>query len=195
MRIARDDPAAVNATNNLGTTALHLAAARGDVRMAMALLQVHAPVDAREGESLGHAAALASGVEGYTPLHYAARGCHTDCALLLLEAGADPELPARDGSTALHMCARHGANALARAMVARGVDVYAVDKSGLTASAWAEMVGNQEFLGIVGVAPPTAPAIEEVTAQIAQRQNQAILFGAPKAGTKKTKGKKSKPKK
>ena len=49
-----------------------------------------------------------SGYFGGTALSFAAEGGHADAVAALLEAGASPGLPDRQGFTALHLAARHG---------------------------------------------------------------------------------------
>ena len=45
---------------------------------------------------------------GYTPLHYASRSGHSECARLLLRSGAEPDATTNGGATALHRAAFGG---------------------------------------------------------------------------------------
>ncbi|XP_047105181.1 uncharacterized protein LOC124770907 isoform X2 [Schistocerca piceifrons] len=74
----------VGARDELGRTALHYAACRGDVEVARLLVGAGAAVDARDDC-------------GWTPLHFAAYNRHAEVAAGLLVAGADRGATAGDG--------------------------------------------------------------------------------------------------
>lgn len=116
-----DKGADVNGRNDRGCTALHMAAKRGLVEMCTLLLDRGASVLARSPKGLGplHYAVRSGSVEvcevltsrgatheptdaGDTPLHYAAKGIHSLCALLLDRGAAIDAVNGR-GETALHL--------------------------------------------------------------------------------------------
>jgi ankyrin repeat protein len=74
----------VNATNQIGQTALHVASIWGNSKVVQALLQ-------------GRADTSASNQFGVTPLHYAAQNGKYEVAQLLLAAGADTKAEAKNG--------------------------------------------------------------------------------------------------
>jgi len=67
----------VNAENNMGRTALHLAAQAGRADNVAVLIEHGAQLDAKEKGA------------GRTPMHYAAENAHTDVVRLLIDKGAD----------------------------------------------------------------------------------------------------------
>ena len=85
------------------------------------------------------AAALDAGADvnagvgaGWTALHYAVDGEHTEALKLLLDAGADVNAgnEAWYGMTALHQAARRGHAHLVELLVLRGANVEAKEKRG-----------------------------------------------------------------
>lgn len=92
------DPDAV-ATNGTGLRPLHAATAARASAIVRALLDAGATVDARQAG-------------GFTPLMAAAKHGDTASLRLLLAAGADPSLPADDGSTARSLAAPEAADLL-----------------------------------------------------------------------------------
>lgn len=85
----------VNAKDENGFTALHVAAFEGDVEMVTVLLEEEADIEAQTKE-------------GLTALHWAAVEGKADVVKLLLEQGADAGARDEDGWTALHWAAYHG---------------------------------------------------------------------------------------
>jgi len=65
---------------------------------------------------------------GFTPLHWVATGQpkNFEIASFLIEAGADVNAQAKDGSTPLHRAAQFGAIELASLLISKGADVNAV---------------------------------------------------------------------
>ena len=82
----------VHDMNSLGTTPLHIAAIRGDVRAIRALLLAGAEIDAR-------------GEHGYTPLHEAVEQGHYEAARCLLDQGSSLIIANDDGLTAAELAA------------------------------------------------------------------------------------------
>jgi len=87
--------ACVNATNNRGKTALHLAAENNRLNIVRILLDHEALVHARSDG-------------GWTALHNAADKGHKHIASLLLKYNASINARTSSGMTALHWCARNG---------------------------------------------------------------------------------------
>mmetsp|Transcript_10137 Transcript_10137/g.23709 ORF Transcript_10137/g.23709 Transcript_10137/m.23709 type:complete len:606 (+) Transcript_10137:69-1886(+) len=80
----------------------------------------------------------ASRSTGLTALHRAAIACDTAVArLLMAQAGADVEVPDRQGSAALLLAARQGCARTAEALLDHGARVDAVDRYGWTPLMWA----------------------------------------------------------
>ncbi|XP_051897662.1 uncharacterized protein si:ch211-223a10.1 [Pristis pectinata] len=104
-----------------GPTALAEALRRGDLQQCARCLQ-HDP-------SLLHA----RGWNGFTPLHHAALCGHKELAYLLLEHGADTNLPNDAGETPFHFACRRGEVYIMDRMVKGGADVMALDHQGKTA--------------------------------------------------------------
>lgn len=94
-RILLDKGAKVNQP---GWTALHYAAASGDVAIAQMLIARGAKLDALSPKTSG----------AFTPLMMAAREGHAEVARLLLSKGAKPALKNTEGMTALQIAERAG---------------------------------------------------------------------------------------
>ncbi|HEX2801101.1 MAG TPA: ankyrin repeat domain-containing protein, partial [Phenylobacterium sp.] len=118
-----------------GYTALHLAAARGDLNIVQALLAHGADLNARQTKGSptkqfpsGHA--LDHTMTGATPFMLAAWAGQLDVMRALVAKGADPKIPLADGRTALMMLASrttqtlHGPN-LPDARIAEALKVAA----------------------------------------------------------------------
>jgi ankyrin repeat protein len=98
------------AVNHPGWTALHYAAAGGDVEIARLLVARKARLDAVSPKASG----------AYTPLMMAAREGQLDVARLLLASGANPRLKDSEGLTAAQIAERVGRADLA-ALITAGV--------------------------------------------------------------------------
>ncbi|XP_069741454.1 uncharacterized protein [Narcine bancroftii] len=101
--------------------ALAEAVRRGDLRQCARWLQ--------HDRSLLHA----RGWNGLTPLHHAALRGHKELAHLLLEHGADTNIPNDAGETPFHFACRRGEVYVMDWMVKKGADILAVDHQGKTA--------------------------------------------------------------
>ena len=100
------DNANVNATNNRGKTALHLAAENNHPKVVTLLLAHNAKPHARSDG-------------GWTALHNAADKGHCEIASLLLDAKSDINAITSTGMTALHWAARNGHAAMVRLLLLR----------------------------------------------------------------------------
>ena len=80
--------------------------------------------------------------EGETALHWAVSRQHTEIVTMLLDAGANPNVPDNDGYTPLHDVAEMGdcppARTMLEALLAAGADPSRQEKNGRTPSELAE---------------------------------------------------------
>lgn len=116
------DISAVNATNDDGWTALHLAAHYGFRDVAELLLAAGADVNTRSANEMAN-----------TALHTAAAGQQAELAVLLLSHGADVNATQHGGFTALHSAAQNGQADLVTLLLTRGADATATTDDGHTA--------------------------------------------------------------
>jgi nitrate/TMAO reductase-like tetraheme cytochrome c subunit len=144
------DPGLVQATDELGMTALDWAATREHWHIFQELLAAGALVDrvGADGGTVLHRVShydrpdmvqllLDAGADitvqnqwGRAPLHVAARrGCRQVAELLLAE-GADPNVATREGWTTLHVAYRAGQPQLVELLLAAGADPQKRDQSG-----------------------------------------------------------------
>lgn len=105
----------VNAAQPDGMTALHWAAANGDVKTLDLLIAAKAKVDPLT--RLG----------GYTPLHLASRRANTDVVLHLLAAGSNATLMTTTGVQPIHLAAEAGSAPAVQALLDRGANVNVKD--------------------------------------------------------------------
>jgi hypothetical protein len=126
-----------------GWTPLHLAAARGDLAAATALLSEEDTIDRRNGRGrtalyeaskrgqtevvallLQHGANPdTKAKQGFTPLLAAAERGHAGTIALLLSKGADLKATCTCGDSALHRAVRHGHLAAAHTLLEQGINV------------------------------------------------------------------------
>jgi ankyrin repeat protein len=142
-----------------GTTPLHRAVHRGDLKAAQALIKAGADVNAVNRY-------------GVPPLSLAATNGDAAILELLLRSGANPNAAQSEGETALMTAARTGIPAAVRTLLAHGADVNAKESwRGQTALMWAAAEGHAE----------TIEVLLEGGAQINARSNAgwtAFLFAA-----------------
>ena len=122
-----------NAARGDGTTALHLAAERGDADVAHMLIVAGANVEA--STRLG----------GYTPLLMAARRGSAEIVELLLEAGAEADKPSANGTTPLMFAAGAGSSEAIELLARHGAYVDAQEsRHGQTPLMFAAAAGRAE---------------------------------------------------
>ena len=142
-----------------GTTPLHRAVHRNDVKAADALIRAGADVNAVNRY-------------GVPPLSLAATNGNAALLELLLKAGANPDAAQSEGETALMTASRTGVPAAVRTLLAHGADVNAKESwRGQSALMWAAAEGHAD----------TIELLLEAGAQINARSNAgwtALLFAA-----------------
>jgi ankyrin repeat protein len=151
-----------NAANTIepdGTTPLHKAVHRNDLKGAEALIRSGADVKAVNRY-------------GVPPLSLAATNGNAAMLELLLKAGADPNAAQSEGETVLMTAARTGIPAAVKTLLAYGADVNAKESwKGQTALMWAAAEGHAEAIDV----------LIEAGAQVYARSNAgwtALLFAA-----------------
>lgn len=142
-----------------GTTPLHRAVHRNDVKATEALVRSGADVNAVNRY-------------GVPPLSLAATNGNAAVLELLLKAGANPNATQSEGETALMTAARTGVPAAVKTLLKYGADVNAKESwRGQTALMWAAAEGHAETIDL----------LLEAGAQVNARSNAgwtAILFAA-----------------
>ncbi len=142
----------IDAKDDHGRTALHIAATKGYPRISSRLTAMGADVDARDKDSVtplllasdaGHLAvvrALLAGnaelestdSEGNTPLLLAARKGHAQVAASLVAHGANVDAKNESAATPLHLAARYDHKSVATVLIDAGADLEAKNRYGAT---------------------------------------------------------------
>ncbi len=140
--LERMTPPMVNITNSEGVPALLHATANGDVDTVNALIQGGA--DVNYTLDLSRVSNTPSNTSIYpTALMIALYQAYPHCATLLLQAGADPNIEDRNGTTALHIAAQIGTKPeVMRSLLKKGAHVNKKDKHGRTALYYLVMGGE-----------------------------------------------------
>ena len=134
---AADTGSAVDARDERGATALHNAAAYGDLAEVRELIAAGTDVDSR-------------GPVGNTPLLLAVQEGHSEVVAALLEAGADAEIKSEFGNTAIGLATGHGHREIAEQLLS--VNRFAISAqqiiaiaAGLAALLAVPVVGRSTF--------------------------------------------------
>lgn len=134
---------------------------------------------ARLRELLGEDRARANAVapDGFTPLGLVAFFGHAEAARLLLENGADPNLPARNATKVapLHSAVAGGKFEIVRMLLASGADVHARQDLGLTALHGAAVEGGEETIRLLlehGADPDARNAAGKTPADLAREHGR-----------------------
>jgi len=132
----------------LGTTALHWAAATGDMALLTFLLDAGAERNAADRG-------------GETPLHMAVRMGETGAVRRLLDAGADVNAATKNGMTPLHHAALQAKPLMTELLVAHGSQINSRDSAGRSPADWAALKGRGKIVDLLAgygaEAPKTAP--------------------------------------
>jgi ankyrin repeat protein len=83
--------------------------------------------------------------EGYSPLHNAVKGGHSDVAKLLIDKRAYVTTINNQGTTLLHEAAVTNQKEMAELLIAEGVNINAKDRAGKTAAQVAEKAGHHDM--------------------------------------------------
>ena len=129
----------VEERNAKDESALMLAALRGNLSAARALIRLDADVNKT----------------GWTPLHYAASGTTQDAAAmvaLLLEESAYIDAASPNGTTPLMMAVRYGTADVARLLIEEGADPTLKNDLGLTAIDFARQADRTDMVDLVAQA-------------------------------------------
>jgi cytohesin len=173
VRMLLEAGADPNATDDLGSTAMHAAARVGSDETIRLLLRAGARPDVRDRNQ-------------WTPLLQAAHSGRARAVEALIEGGAGIEEPAHDGATPL-MIAANGGDVMAReamnveaaeALIRLGANVNATDERGATALIRAVQMNRPDMLACLlraGADPNLATSDGETALSIASaRGNEAI---------------------
>ena len=180
------DGANPNAANNIGGTALMMAAQNGYAEVAKILLDNRANPNAatnkrstaltfaaEEGHSEvvkilldGGADPNAATDDGFTALYFAAFGGHSESAKTLLSSGANPNAVRDNGWTALMEAAKHGHTKIVKILLSAGAYPNVENNDDQTALMWAVHKRNAEVAKVLldGGANPNAVNDNGVTA-------------------------------
>eukprot|EP01036_Dinobryon_divergens_P031629 gene31629-41062_t len=85
-----------------------------------------------------------------TALFVAAKNAHQDVMKLLLDRGANPNLPSKSGTTALHMTSQESCHEVVALLLERGADPNLIEKRyGETALHWAAEQGHRDIIALL----------------------------------------------
>ncbi|NOZ00145.1 MAG: ankyrin repeat domain-containing protein [Chloroflexi bacterium] len=138
IRLLAKDPDLVNAYAQDGSQPLELAAYFGHDEIVDYLLKAGAWVNA-----------TAKNDDRAMPLHAAAVGKHLEIARLLIEHGADPNVPQRGGLTPLHISAQSGQVAMLKLLLFNGADLKVKNSDGKTPLDLAIAAENEEAIDLL----------------------------------------------
>jgi ankyrin repeat protein len=158
----------VNARDNRGITALHIAAQKGFADMVNELLKKGSDVNvAFNGETALHVASAKGHTdivkallekktnvnvksnEGMTALGMASQSGHTDVVKALLEKGADVNAKANDSRTALFQASQNGHTEVVKALLEKRSDMNVKANDGATALYAASQEGHAAVVRIL----------------------------------------------
>jgi ankyrin repeat protein len=161
-KLLEEDRALVDAKKS-GVSALLTAVYHRQPEIARLLVEQSAPLDIFEASALGDVGRLrkllaedpgrvnAVAPDGFTPLGLASFFGHAGAAQLLLENGADPNLPAQNATKVapLHSAVAGGNTEIVRDLLAHGADVHARQEGGFTPLHNAAFEGEEELIELL----------------------------------------------
>jgi len=165
--------ASVNASDMNGSTILHHAAKRGDMKMLELYLKYQGDLNSQEHPGVGAS----------TALHHAVREGHNLFVRNLLKAGADVDMADTQGFLPLHLAARLGKVEMSRMLIMRGSNVNAQDVRGRTPFYWAMEMDHRDIAGLL------PPARYDWLA-VAKQEDVSVFKFPEKPKPEKKKGKK-----
>ena len=139
IRLLARDPQLVNAYATDGFQPLGLACYFGHYDSAEYLIKAGAPVNSSARNDLKAA-----------PLHSAAAGRYEKIVRLLLDHGADANLPEQGGFTPLHVAAQNGDVEIIRALLLGGADLTIKSDNGKSAMDVAMDAGHEKATLLLG---------------------------------------------
>lgn len=131
MTRPRPKNASTNSTDRKRRTALHYAAADGDVDEVRRLLEAGADANVQDAD-------------GWSPLHFAAQASSHGCTDALLRNGANPSLQDSNGNTALFRAVflSRGEGEIIRALLNAGADPATKNAHGVSPLSLARTIAN-----------------------------------------------------
>mmetsp|Transcript_3443 Transcript_3443/g.5368 ORF Transcript_3443/g.5368 Transcript_3443/m.5368 type:complete len:244 (+) Transcript_3443:88-819(+) len=174
-----DYGAALNGTDVNGSTPLHTAVKKNDLKFVKMLIGYNTiDLNAKEITTVG----------GLTALHHACLGGYGQCILSLLQAGAAPNIRSDSavGETPLQVCCKLGRIDCAKLLIAGGAHVDMRDNFGNNAAFWATKYKQEELIRELKLPPPRSPTAEEFLALLLKKNPKFVL---PSVHKKKAAGK------
>lgn len=197
----RRDPSSAAARDDTGLSAVLLARYYGRTEILETLLGAVPELDIFEAAAVGHVERVHDLIEGdpplvgvwstdgFTPLHLACFFGHLEAARLLLEAGANVGVPARNPMRVqpLHSAAASGQVEIVRELLARGADPNARQEGGFVPIHAAAQNGDEALAGLLlehGADPAVADESGKTAADHAREagHDAALEFLGPQAG-------------
>ena len=153
----------INGTDGKNTTALHLAAENGSLETVKVLLSKNAAVEL-------------SNSEGLVPLHLASQNGHVEVVKLLLDYGANSDIrTTKNDSTALHYAAWKGNYAVAKVLLAAGVDVNAQNNAKKSPAHFAALTGRENILQLFLGDSEKTTSVESIAKGLHSRHMDGLI--------------------